>query len=175
MIMDTTSSFISFTTRQARPGETSIALALLKSAATTLQQKGIDQWKIWLNPSADKISWVEAGFAHGEFYFILIEDRIAGMYRLLTEDELYWGPQEVNAWYIHSLVVLREFSGQQIGKRVLEQLIGEAKNHGIPLFRLDCNAANKALCAYYENLGFKQVGVKQMPHSLNCLYELQLK
>lgn len=174
MTMDTTSSFISFTTRQAGLSEIATALYLLKSAATTLQQKGIDQWKIWLDPPAEKISWVEAGFAHGEFYFILIEDRIAGMYRLLNKDELYWGPQAVNAWYIHSLVVLQEFSGQQIGKRVLEQLIGEARTRGIPFFRLDCNAANKALCAYYESLGFKQVGVKQMPHSLNNLYEMAL-
>lgn len=174
MTMDTTSSFISFTTRQAGLSETAIALALLKSAATSLQLKGIDQWSIWLDPPAEKISWVEAGFANGEFYFILIDDRIAGMYRLLTEDELYWGQQDVKAWYVHSLVVLPEFSGQQIGKRVLEQLIKEARTNAIPFFRLDCNAANKALCAYYENLRFKQVGVKQMPHSLNNLYEMQL-
>lgn len=174
MTMDTTSSFISFTTRQAGISETAIALSLLKSAATTLQQKGIDQWSIWLDPPAEKISWVEAGFDKGEFYFILIEDRIMGMYRLLTEDELYWGPQDVKAWYVHSLVVLPEFSGQQIGKQVLAQLIKEATARGVPLFRLDCNAANKALCTYYENLGFKQVGVKQMPHSLNNLYEMTL-
>lgn len=163
-----------FTTRPASSTEIKIALGLLKSAATTLQQKGIDQWSIWLDPPTEKISWVEAGFANGEFYFILIEDRIAGMYRLLTEDELYWGPQDVKAWYVHSLVVLQEFSGQQIGKRVLAQLINEAKTRGIPMFRLDCNAANKDLCAYYENLGFKQVGAKQMPHSLNNLYEMKL-
>lgn len=163
-----------YTTRLASPNETTIALSLLKSAASILQQKGIDQWKIWLDPPSEKISWVEAGFANGEFYFILIGDRIVGMYRLLTEDELYWGPQDVKAWYVHSLVVLPGFSGQHIGKRVLEQLIKEATNRGIPLFRLDCNAANKALCAYYENIGFKQVGVKQMPHSLNNLYEMKL-
>jgi ribosomal protein S18 acetylase RimI-like enzyme len=163
-----------FTTRRASPKEIEIALALLKSAATTLQQKGIDQWKIWLDPPAEKINWVEAGFTNQEFHFILIDDRIAGMYRLLNEDELYWGPQEVNACYIHSLVVLQEYSGQQIGRRVLAQLIAEARTHGIPFFRLDCNAANKALCAYYESLGFKQVGVKQMPHSLNNLYEMAL-
>jgi RimJ/RimL family protein N-acetyltransferase len=56
----------------------------------------------------------------------------------------------------------------------LKQLINEASTRDIPLFRLDCNAANKALCAYYESLGFKQVGVKQIPHSLNNLYEMAL-
>jgi ribosomal protein S18 acetylase RimI-like enzyme len=172
--MSTSEPILSFTTRQAGLAETTTALILLKSAAATLQQKGIDQWGIWLNPPADKIKWVEEGFANGEFYFILIENRVAGMYRLLTSDELYWGPQEVNARYIHSLVVLNEFSGQQIGRRVLEQQITAAREAGIPLFRLDCNAANKALCSYYEQLGFRQVGVKQMPHSLNCLYELEL-
>ncbi len=163
-----------FATRKAISAEINIALSLLKSAACTLQQKGIDQWSIWLNPPAEKIKWVEEGFNQGEFYFILINDQIAGMYRLLTADELYWGPQEDEARYIHSLVVLSEYAGQQIGRRVLEQLISESLEAGIPLFRLDCNAANKALCNYYEQLGFRQVGLKQMPHSLNCLYELQL-
>lgn len=163
-----------FTTRQATMTEINTALSLLKSAAETLENKGIDQWRIWLNPPAEKIKWVEEGFENQEFYFILIENKIAGMYRLLNEDELYWGPQDVMARYVHSLVVLKEFSGQQIGRRVLEQLIAEAKAAGIPLFRLDCNAANKALCRYYEQLGFTQTGVKLMQHSLNCLYERQL-
>jgi ribosomal protein S18 acetylase RimI-like enzyme len=172
--MKTTEPFLSFTTRQAVLAETTTALALLKSAAATLQLKGIDQWSIWLDPTVEKIKWVEDGFANGEFYFILINEQIAGMYRLLTADELYWGPQDVEARYIHSLVVLNEYAGQQIGRRVLEQLITESREAGIPLFRLDCNAANNALCNYYEQLGFRQVGLKQMPHSLNCLYELQL-
>ncbi len=172
--MKKTEPFLSFTTRQADLAETTTALALLKSAAATLQQKGIDQWSIWLDPPADKIKWVEDGFINGEFYFILIENQIAGMYRLLRSDELYWGPQKVEARYIHSLVVLNEYAGQQIGRRVLEQLISETRKAGIPFFRLDCNAANKALCHYYEQLGFRQVGMKQMPHSLNCLYEQAL-
>ncbi len=172
--MNNTSPLLSFTTQRAGLAETTTALALLKSAAATLQQKGIDQWSIWLDPPAEKVKWVEEGVSNGEFYFILINGLVAGMYRLLTADELYWGPQEVEARYIHSLVVLNEYAGQQIGRRVLEQLITQSREAGIPLFRLDCNAANKALCSYYEQLGFRQVGLKQMPHSLNCLYELQL-
>jgi len=165
---------MAFTTRQAGITETATALALLRSAATTLQQKGIDQWSIWLDPPVEKIKWVEDGFGNGEFYFIIIKEQVAGMYRLLTADELYWGVQETEARYIHSLVVLNEYSGQQIGRRVLEQLITKTREAGITLFRLDCNAANKALCNYYEQLGFRQVGMKQMPHSLNGLYEIKL-
>lgn len=167
-------SLASFITRQGGLTESTTALSLLRSAAITLRQKGIDQWRIWLDPPAEKIKWVEEGFNRGEFYFIIINDRIAGMYRLLTTDELYWGPLEDEARYVHSLVVLSEFAGQQVGRRVLEKLIVETREAGIPFFRLDCNAANKKLCSYYEELGFRQVGLKQMPHSLNCLYELKL-
>jgi len=95
--MKSSTSIMAFTTRQAGITETETALTLLKSAATTLHQKGIDQWSIWLDPPAEKIKWVEDGFNHGEFYFILINDQVAGMYRLLTADELYWGPQETEA------------------------------------------------------------------------------
>jgi ribosomal protein S18 acetylase RimI-like enzyme len=163
-----------FITRPAKNSELNIALRLLKSAATDLQKKGIDQWSIWLDPPAEKIAWVEQGFNNHEFYFVVVNDSIAGMYRLLLKDELYWGEQEHAAWYVHSLVILNEYSGLRIGSQVLTKLINEAKSASIPYFRLDCNAANKKLCLYYEQHGFLKKGEKQMPHSLNNLYELKL-
>lgn len=41
----------------------------------------------------------------------------------------------------------------------------------LSLLRPDCIASNQRLCAYYESMGFIKKVAKQMPHSLNNLYE----
>jgi len=61
-----------------------------------------------------------------------------------------------------------------LGKKVLNLVLNQAIEQSIPLLRLDCIASNQRLCSYYENQGFVKVGEKQMPHSLNNLYEKQL-
>ena len=45
---------------------------------------------------------------------------------------------------------------------------------GISLMRLDCNAQNPALCAYYEKQDFEKVGEKTMEWGINNLYEKRI-
>lgn len=149
-------------------------LSLLRIAALSLQKKGVDQWKIWLNPPEDKIQWVENGLLNNEFFFIQQGIDNVGMVRLSKEDEIYWGKQIDAAYYIHSLVILPQFSGNQLGEKVLDLVMNQAIEQSIPLLRLDCIGSNQKLCSYYENQGFVKMGEKQMPHSLNNLYEKQV-
>ena len=44
---------------------------LLNAAAKTLARKKIDQWRYWLNPPAEKITWVEEGIKKEEFFLSL--------------------------------------------------------------------------------------------------------
>lgn len=39
-----------------------VAIDFLKMAAERLRKKGIDQWSIWLNPSKEKLKWIQEGF-----------------------------------------------------------------------------------------------------------------
>ena len=158
----------------AKQSEMKIALDLLRCAALSLKSKKIDQWSFWLNPTTDKIEWIQEGFERKEFYFITDSEQLLGMIRLQDADLLYWGKRDDQAKYIHSLVIKEEFAGNQIGKRVIEQIIQDTINQGVFILRLDCNASNDKLCKYYENLGFVKVGQKQMPHSLNNLYQKEL-
>ena len=161
--------------KQALSIEVEKALEYLKIAATNLKNKNVDQWSIWLNPSDEKIQWVKDGFSKQEFYFVENDyNQSIGMFRLLKEDELYWGKQTVNARYIHSLIVLPEFSGLKIGNYIMKQVEQTIKNENITIFRLDCNAANTWLCNYYKSLGFIEAGQVQMPHSLNTLFEKRI-
>ncbi|MEY4933931.1 MAG: hypothetical protein RIS64_290 [Bacteroidota bacterium] len=158
--------------RKARETEFATAIQLLKQAAQMLQKKQVNQWAFWLNPTEIQLNWIREGFANQEFYFVEnIDNQLVAMFRLLVEDELYWGKQPVTARYVHSFVVEKQFAGQQIGSKILAQLEHHLIENDIFRFRLDCNASNPVLCAYYEKHGFKKVGEKQMPHSLNNLYE----
>ena len=150
-------------------------IELLKEAAKRLKTQNVDQWSYWLDPPTDKLQWVLKGISNGEFYKITEKDRIIAMYRLQESDELYWGKQDDEAWYIHSLVVADSHTGQAIGQKILTQLESDALSKNISILRLDCNALNKGLCSYYEKFGFIKVGQVQMPYSLNALFEKRLQ
>lgn len=155
--------------------ELDAVLLLLKQAAVGLQEKNINQWSIWLNPDATKVNWIKEGLEAGEFYFVETgNNKIIGMFRLMEQDQLYWGKQEVSARYVHSLIVTPAFKGSNTGKSIMAAIEKQVKAEGINILRLDCIASNPKLCAYYESMGFVKKGMKQMPHSLNNLYEKSL-
>jgi len=158
--------------RQARPEEINSAYELLKIAALRLQAAGVSQWAYWLDPPKYKRVWLQRGFENEEYYFLDYQDKVIGMYRLSDTDIDYWGAQTVEARYIHSLVVLPNYAGQGLGESVIQKVIADMKEANVYKLRLDCHAGNKKLCLYYKQLGFQKVGEKQMPHSLNNLYEL---
>lgn len=152
--------------------EFTLALSMLRSAAQRLKEKDVNQWEHWLQPGEDKIAWIQQGFDRKEFYAVENQDAVVvAMFRLMEEDLLYWGEQKEKARYVHSLVVKRDFSGLQLGSKILKQIADNILKDGITKLRLDCNAANKWLCNYYEQQGFAKLGEVQMSHSLNNLYE----
>jgi hypothetical protein len=73
-------------------------LHLLKIAATNLQSLGIDQWSYWLDPPKERLDWAQKAFDNSEFHFINFNSQMIAMYRLCTEDLLYWGKQEEAAY-----------------------------------------------------------------------------
>lgn len=159
---------------QATNSDLNAILIMLKNASITLHQKGIDQWGYWQKPPQEKINWLKQGIASNEFFFVHVNQLHIGMFRLLFEDELYWGKQVETAGYIHSLVIKPNFKGNQFGSEIIKIIEQQLIDKNIKRMRLDCVAYNKGLCAYYEELGFKKVGEVQMPHSLNNLYEKEV-
>ena len=166
---------MTFKLKQAHPHDIQIAFNLLKSASKTLEQKNISQWKYWQYPPVEKIKWVEDGFLNNEFYFIEnANDAVMGMVRILEEDLSYWGAMNDQSKYIHSLVIDKSFSGNNLGKQVILCIEENAKKNNFQYLRLDCDASNVKLCKYYENLGFILVGQKQLPLGVYNLYQKEL-
>ena len=152
-----------------------LVLELFKTAAEKIAKKNVDHWQYWKNPPEEKIRWVKNGIENDEFYFINdLNNYNIGMVRILSEDELYWGKQNIKAKYVHSLVIKEEFNGKGIGKIVLDEVEKNAKENGCVYLRLDAVAKNTKLCEYYENLGFIKVGIKEMPQSINNLYQKKI-
>lgn len=150
-------------------------LLLFKEAAEKIGKKNIDHWQYWKNPPIEKIKWVEEGILNGEFFFV--EDsngQHIGMFRILEDDQLYWGEQNDKAKYIHSLVVIEKLEGRGIGEMILQKVEKDAKQEGCKFLRLDADAKNPKLCSYYENQGFKKVGTKTLPISTYNLYQKEL-
>lgn len=163
---------ISFILRKVLTTETTLVFQLLKSAAKRLQQKGIQQWQYWHNPPQHKIDWVNEGIAKGEFYIAENDtEQVMAMVRILTADELYWGKQQEEALYIHSLVIAPNFEGKQLGKHIIAAVMQQAKANNIPFLRLDCDASNPKLCAYYTQQGFEQVGTQKLELGAYNLYQ----
>ena len=150
-------------------------LHLFKRSAEKIKKMDIDHWQYWTNPPAEKIRWVEDGINNQEFFFIQTpnQDPI-GMVRIMDEDVLYWGKQAEKAKYIHSLVVREHYNGQGMGQRIIETIGEQAKLQNCRYLRLDSDAKNPKLCSYYEKLGFKKVGIQELPLSTYNLYEKEL-
>ena len=131
---------LEFALRKASLNEYEIALDLLRLAALRLNKRGIDQWQQWSEPSQEDKAWVEEGFQLGEFYFIEnLSDEKMGMIRILEADELYWGKTEETALYIHSLTIKEEYSGNGLGKKVIDSVYEMARTRGFDYLRLDCD------------------------------------
>lgn len=157
--------------RKAGKTEYNTALLLLKEAAEWLKLKGVDYWQVWHYPPDNYLLWIKEGFENAQFYFLIVNSQIAGMLRLMDEDEMFWGKRADKAGYIHSFTVMRKFAGMGLGHWMLEQtskhLIEEGKN----FLRLDCGSNIEGLCLYYEKEGFRKVGETEFLGERLSLYE----
>ncbi|MFD2566772.1 GNAT family N-acetyltransferase [Pseudotenacibaculum haliotis] len=161
--------------KQIEPKDKEVVLHLFKETAEKIHQMNVDHWQYWKNPPQEKIQWVEEGIQNKEFFFIeTSNNENLGMVRIMNEDMLYWGKQNEKAKYIHSLVIKEAYNGKGLGSKVIEAIARNAQKEDTKYLRLDAVAKNTGLCRYYEKLGFKKVGEKAMPLSVNNLYEKAL-
>jgi ribosomal protein S18 acetylase RimI-like enzyme len=160
--------------RLAKKREIDRAFSLLKGAAVWLKDKNINHWQNWLNPLEREIDWVRQGFESNQFYFALFENKVVGMFRLLWNDEMFWGIRENNAGYVHSLTIDRNYHGKGIGWQVIAIIEDLCRQNIKEYLRLDCADNNVGLCLYYEQCGFTAVGITELNNEKLRLYEKPL-
>ncbi len=99
----------------------------------------------------------------GETYAVYQEDMLVATVGLEWEDDAWDDTTEDNAGYIHRLAVGDDFHGQQLGPQIIDWAAEQVRQKSRKYLRLDCNVANRRLCAYYESQGFKQIRTKEFP------------
>ncbi len=108
----------------------------------------------------------------GGLYTVKESDEIIATFTLRWEDKSVWGEQPEDAGYLHRLAVKNNWHGRGIGLEMTEWAAKLVSKESKGYLRLDCDAANSGLCAYYEKQGFKQAGsVNLYPNQTTALYE----
>ena len=135
--------------------EHSTPIAHLRDDLTRrLRRGGSDQWA----PGEVAPAQVRAQIERGQWW-VLEEDFLVAAVRVLESDPQVWpepGPEP--ARYVHGLMVDHRAAGRRLGEGLLAWVEARAARAGCALVRLDCVAANPALCAYYERLGYRARG-----------------
>lgn len=144
------------TLRPATPDDAATFAEIHEEVASWLWALGIQQW----TPGTFPIKWVQDAIARGEVYIACEDSVMIGAVMLQDADPDTWGEASLvdAAGYIHGLRVRRSVAGRGIGRALITWAERELAARGKRLARLDCWAANDALCAYYERAGYRRIG-----------------
>ena len=144
------------TITRATEADVDALVALYDEAAAWLMARGSRQWPPgWWTP---KVVAKEMRAGH-ELYLARRGDAPVGKLTLQWDDTEVWGEQPPDAGYVHGLCVSRAVAGRGLGAALLDWAAQRVRANGRCLLRLDCMAANPALRAYYEGLGFACRGI----------------
>ncbi len=154
------------TITRAGPADLDAAVAIEEDAASWLRSRGIEPG----DPPRPLREIFAETIARGQLYLATVDGSAAAKVALTAEDDL-WADLPGDALYAHGLAVRRARAGQQIGRALLRWAERYTATEGKPLLRLDCNADNPALRAYYERAGFSARGEVALPHRVARRYE----
>ncbi|HEX6819757.1 MAG TPA: GNAT family N-acetyltransferase [Ktedonobacterales bacterium] len=155
---------------QARPADLDDALAIDTSAYEWRTSIGFPGG-VAPRPLSELFA---ASIGRHEMYLARRDDRPAGKLSLQWEDAL-WQDVPGKAGYVHGLATHRDFAGQGIGLALLEWAERKVAAAGGEYLRLDCDAENPKLRAYYERAGFTHRGNVALPHRIASRYEKRIE
>ena len=67
----------------------------------------------------------------------------------------------VDAWHVMNLAVDEPFRERGLGRRLLEQLIGDTRGDGTRGYTLEVRVSNHGAIRLYERLGFSPTGIRR--------------
>jgi GNAT superfamily N-acetyltransferase len=107
----------------------------------------------------------------GEAWIARWRGERAGKITLEWQDTKTWGQTPWDAVYVHGLSTHRDFAGKGVGLALLRWAERAAEAAGRSYVRLDCNADNPELRAYYGRAGFAHRGDVALGHRVAARYE----
>ena len=157
---------------EVKKAKTSDALLVAKILAEATKYKLDHQDSSW-GSETFTIEEIKHYMKTSTVYVVFLNAEAVATFALQWEDEQIWGPQPPNAGYLHRLAIKDGFHGQELGKNIINWVLGEVAKNDRLFLRLDCNASNTKLCDYYKNLGFVEVTRTKLPSktTFTVLYE----
>lgn len=103
---------------------------------------------------------VETEIAEDRLWKIVDEGRVACIFSVAYEDPVIWGDEShVSAMYIHRIVTNPEFRGRGYVRTITQWAIRFAGELGLRFVRMDTWGDNRKLIDYYQDCGFKFLGL----------------
>jgi GNAT superfamily N-acetyltransferase len=135
----------------ARLHETDAVAAILREAATWLEQRGMPLWQA----AAFTPEHVAPDIARGQYMLARWHGLPAGVFKYQRDDAEIW-PDVVpgEAAYIHRVAICRRYASSGLAGVLLHAAAERAQQEGHCYLRLDCEFARLRLRAVYERCGF---------------------
>ena len=120
-------------------------------------------------------TWVLNSLSRRAVHVVEQDGTPVATFSLDWDDAGNWGPQEPVAGYVHGICVRKGCNGRGLGRVSIDWCAEQVSALNRRFVRLDCDARNTKLCAYYESIGFLRVGIKPMPDSGGYIWSLYEK
>lgn len=139
----------------AEPVDLDDLVVIETEAAASVRARGLDPG----DPPFPLAEIYAGRIARHEVFVVRLGGASVAMVTVLHEDADMWPDEPAgSAAYVHGLMVRPRFAGRGIGAGLLAWAGREAAAAGRSWLRLDCQADNPGLRAYYERLGFEHRG-----------------
>ncbi|EKY4027457.1 TPA: GNAT family N-acetyltransferase [Listeria innocua] len=159
-----TAGGLEFLVRFALPNDRSAINELMVNTARWLKESGSTQWSDILH--GFDVHNIEQRIELSEVaLFEATDGKLAGVMIIRKTpsdwDTDLWGDRhEQSAYYLHRIMVSRDFSGISLSKQMISFAEQLALNMSVPFVRLDCIKTNEALNKMYLRYGFIFSGEK---------------
>jgi len=148
--------------------------ALGRAAQAWLRSRGLAQYV----PAAHEeyAPAIRSRAESGTLFAVCDAGSRIGFFSLDATRSSWWAEDGIPALYLAGMVVDQSMRGRGVGGFIIRWCVAAAGRHGCRFVRLDCHAANRWLCGFYESHGFALHGrVEQFPGYEGCLYQRRVE
>lgn len=127
----------------------------LYDAAIEFQKTVFD--KHWLGFDRNLVS---TELAERRLWKLIESEEVACIWSVAYADPMIWGEDSSDrAMYIHRIVTNPDFRGRGYVRTITEWAKGHARENGLRFVRMDTWGDNEKLIDYYQDCGFRLVGI----------------
>ena len=160
--------------QEAKQEDLDTVIQIIDEAAAWLHSKGITRQ--WPSPTPRKFrELIEKEIAQRQVYLAYLENtgEAVGTLRFEWSDTDLWQHDPDGGGYIHSFATRNGVRGRSVGAAMLAWAKEHVRARGKKYLRLDCWGSNRALCQYYERMGFTFCGFVREGNWVDAIFQME--